>query len=126
MAIYKDINFELTEDPVNGIDPKTDDQAVTQSIKNILFTEKGEIPFDPLFGSGVRKLLFEKMSPITEMLLSEEIENALNNFEPRIEINNIKLTPNYSHNKYEVYIDYTIIYLDQEEFIKLDFNLQGI
>jgi phage baseplate assembly protein W len=89
MAVYKDPGFEFESNTQTGINQKLDIASINQSIKNILFTVRGEVPFDPLFGSGVHHLLFEKMSPVTEQLLKDEIQTALENHEPRIVINNI-------------------------------------
>jgi phage baseplate assembly protein W len=87
---------------------------------------KGEVPFDPLFGSSIHNLLFEKMSPVTEILLKDEIEMALQNHEPRIVINNIEVTSNPDQNLYEIDIAYLIVYLNEEVTLTLDLNIQGI
>ena len=87
---------------------------------------RGEVPFDPLFGSGINHLLFEKMSVITERLISDEIVSALENHEPRIEINNIELFPDYDNNLYELDLEYKIVYLDVVETVQIDIQLQGV
>lgn len=125
MAVYKDPGFEFDK-AQTGINQKEDIASINQSIKNILFTLRGEVPFDPLFGSGIHHLLFEKMSPMTERLLKDEIETALENHEPRIKINNIELIPNYDNNLYELDLEYKIVYLDQDVNLQLNIQLQGV
>lgn len=126
MAVYKDPGFEFESNTQTGINQKEDIASINQSIKNILFTVRGEVPFDPLFGSGVHHLLFEKMSPVTEQLLKDEIQIALENHEPRIVINNIELFPNYDNNLYELDLEYKIVYLDVVENLQIDLTLQGV
>lgn len=125
MAVYKDPGFEFNK-AQTGINQKEDVAAINQSIKNILFTYRGEVPFDPLFGSGVHHLLFEKMTPVTERLLKDEIQQALENHEPRIKINNIELFPDYDNNRYELDLEYKIVYLDVNENLNIDIQLQGV
>ena len=124
--IYKDISFNFVAESQEGTTSKKDEEAINQSIKNILFTQRGEVPFDPLFGSGLRNILFEKMSPITEFSLEQEIRFALENHEPRIVINNIDMEPNYNSNSYEVTIVYTINYLNMETSTTINLQMQGI
>ena len=126
MAIYKDMGFDFINEPQEGSASKQDIDAINQSIKNILFTIKGEVPFDPLFGSGIGQLLFEKMTPVTEILLRDEIRFSLQNHEPRIVINNIEIRSDYDYNKYDVDIEYKIIYLDTISSVQVDLSLQGI
>ena len=126
MTIYKDMGFDFVQEPQEGAETKQDEQAINQSIRNILFTMRGEVPFDPLFGSGIRNLLFEKITPITELLLRDEILLSLENHEPRIVINNIEIRSDYDLNKYEVDIEYKIIYLNITSNVQIDLSLQGI
>ena len=126
MPVYTDPGFEFNYTPLTGINQKEDSNSINQSIKNILFTVRGEVPFDPLFGSGIHHLLFEKMSPITEQLLKDEIRTALENHEPRIVINNVELFPDYDNNLYELDLEYKVVYLDIIETIEIDIQLQGV
>lgn len=126
MSIYKDIGFDFTNDPQEGASSKKDSEAINQSIRNILFTMRGEVPFDPLFGSGIHNLLFEKISPVTELLLRDEIQLSLENHEPRIVINNIEIRSDFDLNSYEIDIEYKIIYLNTIGSIQIDLSLQGI
>ena len=126
MAIYSDPGFEFAKTAQTGINQKEDVASINQSIKNILFTVRGEVPFDPLFGSGIHHLLFEKIGPVTEALLKEEIVTALRNHEPRIVINNIELTPDYDYNRYDLDLEYKIVYLDITENLQVDIQLQGV
>jgi hypothetical protein len=126
MAVYSDIDFKFERIQRNDLVKLTDTDAINQSIKNIILTIPGEVPFEPLFGSNVKRLLFEQMTPATTLILKNEIRMALKNFEPRIKINTIDIDPLYDNNQYSINIYYTVLKLQIEGEIELTLNLQGI
>lgn len=126
MPYYSDFDFDLDKISTGDITTLTDEESINQSIKNILFTNRGEVFFEPLFGSGINKLLFEKINPVTEYLLKKEIRYAVENYEPRIKINNISIEPNYDDQEYYVDIDYVIIKLNTLGNVEISLQLQGI
>ena len=126
MSFYSDIDWNLERETTNDIKVVEDATSINQSIKNILLTNRGEVFFDPLFGSGIRQLLFEKMDIVTEYLLEQEINYAIENYEPRIKINNIDIESNYDTLVYSVSIEYIIIKLDTIGTANVSLNVQGI
>ena len=126
MSFYSDIDWNLERETTNDIKVVEDAVSINQSIKNILLTNRGEVFFDPLFGSGIRQLLFEKMDIVTEYLLEQEINYAIENYEPRIKINNIDIESNYDTLVYSVSIEYIIIKLDTLGTANVSLNVQGI
>ena len=74
MARYIDIDMNMLPHPVTGdIVTKTDEEAVKQSVRNLInynFYEK----WNPDIGSNVRGLLFENVTPITAINLEKNIE----------------------------------------------------
>jgi len=126
MSFYSDIDWNLERETTNDIKVVEDATSINQSIKNILLTNRGEVFFDPLFGSGIRQLLFEKMDVVTEYLLEQEINYAIENYEPRIKINNIDIESNYDTLVYSVSIEYIIIKLDTLGTANVSLNVQGI
>jgi phage baseplate assembly protein W len=126
MTYYSDFDFSLEKETTADIKIVEDEESINQSVKNILLTKKGEVPFNPLFGSNIQQLLFEKMDLVTETLLKNEIEIAIENFEPRVEINNITIEPDYDSLTYYVDIDYIIIKLDTLGSVSVSLSLQGI
>ena len=126
MAVYSDFQFNLNKTITNDIEVIENYISINQSIKNILFTNRGEVPFDPLFGSGLMGLLFEKMSPVTEILIKNEIIFAIKNYEPRVQINNIEMIPNYDGLIYEIDIEYVILKLNSTGSVQLSLQIQGL
>jgi len=58
-----DINFNKNQF-TNDVSVKLNDNAIRQSVMNIILTRQGERPFDPRFGVGLHQLLFENISPL--------------------------------------------------------------
>lgn len=102
------INFDVhpgTSDLARNVN----EEAIKRSVRNIIMTRKGERLFQPIFGSDVTSLLFEPISPETEMLLAEYIRTALENFEPRITINNLTVSGQLDNNAYSVTLVFSTI-----------------
>ena len=61
-----------------------DIDAVKNSVKNLLLTNRGERPFQPNLGSGLFDLLFENSNPYTIQAVRSKIVDMLTSYEPRI------------------------------------------
>ena len=82
---FKDINLSFKRHPVtNDLVVIKNEDAIKQSVKNIIFTILGEKPFLPLFGSKLNSALFELDTNFNETKISDEISSVLLNNEPRI------------------------------------------
>jgi phage baseplate assembly protein W len=105
--IYSDIDFTLTKRPVVGdIALSYDGQAVLRSIRNILSTKKFEKPFDPTFGTNIDGLLFENFSSLTSSALEKEIIAAINNYEPRVNLQSVVVSAQPDKHGYDVTLTY--------------------
>lgn len=107
--LYSDIDFTLAKRPVvNDIALSYDNQAIIRSVRNILLTKKFEKPWKPDFGSNVDALLFENISFITAAALEKEIAVAITNFEPRVNLKSVVVTPYPDKNAYDVRLTFFI------------------
>ena len=87
----------------------TDVQAVKRSIRNLVLLNTYEKPFHPEISSGVRDMLFELMTPVTAAILAQQIQNVIENFEPRARLAGVRTIPNYDKNSYEVTVEFYIV-----------------
>lgn len=105
--IYSDIDFTLTKRPVVGdIALSYDGQAVLRSIRNILSTKKFEKPFNPNFGTNIDALLFENFTSLTSSALEKEITAAINNYEPRVNLQSVVVDSQPDKHGYNVTLTY--------------------
>ena len=107
---YTDLDLffgkKATSKDINKV---TDIQAVKRSIRNLILTNHYEKPFHPEIGSGVRGVLFELMTPITAHVLTQQIENVIENFEPRARLISVRAQPNLDRNEYECTIEFFVV-----------------
>ena len=105
-ATYKDLDFSFKQNPnTNDVGIKKNNAAVIQSCLNILRTNHGERPFDYNFGANLRAYLFENMNNVTAANMATNIQVALKNYEPRIEVLNVNVRAQAAEN--DVFITVT-------------------
>jgi hypothetical protein len=107
---YKDISLTFGLNPVtNDINTLSGAPAVVRSIKTLLQTYVGEVPFFPNFASRLRELLFEPIDSITTSLIETELQTMLEAYEPRATILSIRVTPNVDENAYQIDLQIQIV-----------------
>jgi phage baseplate assembly protein W len=105
--IYSDIDFTFTKKPgTNDVAVSYDAQAVTRSIRNLLLTKNYERLWNPSLGSKIEGLLFELISPVSADLIESEIRLMIKTFEPRADLNELRVTPLPDKNAYTVFMSY--------------------
>lgn len=93
MAKYTDIDAYLTKNEItNDINIKNDVAAISQSIKNIILTTKGEKPFAPTFGGGLYDMVYNDVSLIKLRLKEQELRAILELYEPRAIVQTLNIT----------------------------------
>lgn len=106
---YSDLDLTFKPHPIRkDLMVSTGEVAVVRALKNLLLTNYYERPFNPDYGSNVRKLLFEPLSPLTSVALSKEVEVAIKNFEPRVKLDSVTVDALYDYNSYQVTIQFYI------------------
>jgi hypothetical protein len=68
-------------------------EKVRESIWIILDTEPGERIMRPQFGCGLRRYLMKPNTPATRALIQRDVERALANWEPRIQVSEVRVEP---------------------------------
>jgi phage baseplate assembly protein W len=81
-------------------------EQIKSNLVNLLLTNRGERIFNPEFGCGLREILFEQVTPLTEDNIRDTIISSINIYVPDITINNIEIIS--SENTYTVTVKYII------------------
>lgn len=87
----------------------TDEQTVRRSLRNILATNTKERLFNPEFGGGLRRFLFENISVMTADLIKDSVKDSISRYEPRARVTDVLVVPNEFDHSYEVSVYYEII-----------------
>jgi phage baseplate assembly protein W len=107
---YKDLDLNFTIHPVKkDINKLTAERAVVNSIKNLVSTNHYEKPFNPSFGSNLRRLLFENIDKFTASLIEREITEVIRNYEPRATVNNVIVSPRVDENGFNVQLEFFVV-----------------
>jgi phage baseplate assembly protein W len=74
----------------------SDEALIDQSIKIILGTNPGERVMRPDFGAGLNAFVFEPINTTTLEALRKRVQDSLVDWEPRIDVQSVKLTTDAS------------------------------
>lgn len=111
---FKDISFNFSKNPVtNDVVVLKNEEAIKQSVKNLILTKIGERLFNPLIGTNTTSYLFELSSTFSANTLIVEVEQILKNFEKRVRLSNITVNLEDDSNEFEVLIEYYIVGMPQ-------------
>ena len=106
---FRDFGIGMKSNPnTEDFSVVKNENAIKQSMKNLLLTQFGERPFQPNTGSRVRSMLFENFDIFMIEGLNDEIRNTLKRLEPRVIVNDVRCNVD-NDNELQVEIDYTII-----------------
>jgi phage baseplate assembly protein W len=107
---FKDISMSFQSNPLNDdIIAIKNATAIARSVRNIVFTLPGEKFFDPNFGSNISASLFENVDSFSASIIESEIRTSINNFEPRVNLQDVSIEPDYDNNTFNATIRYEII-----------------
>ena len=114
LNIYSDLDLTFNIQPSTGdISIVKDSRAVINSVKNILLMNKYDKLWKPYFGSNLRDLLFENVDSVFESFIDSEIRTTITNFEPRVTIQELRVTADPSNNGYNIFMSILIGNLPQ-------------
>ena len=120
---FQDLAVSFKANPSTGdFGVVKNENAIQQSVRNLILTQFGERPFQEEIGSRVNTLLFEPWDPFSVDTLKSEIFNCLSRLEPRIECTNVEVRDESDINAVQIGIDYTIV--GESEVKQVDFLLE--
>ena len=100
---FSDLNLDFTMHPITkDVSRKTGENAIITSLKNLVFTNFYERPFNPNLGSNIRGMLFEPLDTITGLNIQKELKILINNYEPRVTLRDVQVITDYDRNSYQV------------------------
>lgn len=115
--VYSDFLSNLDLNPVTGFLAKvTNEQAVKQSIRNLVLTTKTERFQRSDIGSKIKSLLFDPIDINTEELIRTTIMETIRNNEPRANVLEVVVQANNELNAYNVSLYFEILNLPYKQF----------
>ena len=110
---FKDISMTFQANPLTAdLIGLKNANAISRSVRNIVFTLPGEKFFDEEFGSRISASLFENIDDISAGIIVDEITYSIERYEPRVDLINVEAFPDFDNNSFDVLIVYDIIGAD--------------
>jgi len=110
---FKDLSMSFQISPLNyDLLAIKNETAIARSIRNLVLTLPGERFFNENLGSKVNRILFDNIDDFTASVVRDEIQNVIDTYEPRINLLNVNVSPNYDTLEFNVTIEYEIVGID--------------
>jgi phage baseplate assembly protein W len=123
ISIYSDFKKNLEISPLSSdLTVHKDEDAVKESITNLLLTDRGERLMQPSLGANLRSMLFENITPGILKLIEDQVKTTLDLYEPRAEVINVAVTSNIDDNVVRVKVTFYI--LNNQQPISVDVFLE--
>ena len=110
---FKDISMSFQVNPLNyDLIATKNETAIARSVRNLVLTYPGERFFNSNLGSRVSRALFDNIDRVSASIIQDEIRNTIENYEPRVNLTGVDVSPDYDNNTFNVTIRYTIVGID--------------
>lgn len=107
---FKDFSLSFKKHPItNDIIAIFNEDAIKNSVVNLIRTRVGERFFQPQLGTSIEDSLFELTTTEISFTIENEINQVLRNYEPRILVTDINIDVRPEDNELEITISYNII-----------------
>ena len=107
---YSDLDLDFKINPITGdINKKKGNDAIKRSIRNLIFTNFYERPFNSSIGSDVPSLLFENVDIITASLLEDALAKLINIYEPRVQLTALSVFADIDNYGFNIQLEYVIL-----------------
>jgi len=118
-------DFESNLERIPGredIARRTNEQAVRDSIRNLVLTDRGERLMQPDIGCDIRGSLFENIDQNTILILKENIKSTIRQYEPRCIVKDIIVNANIDRHEVFVKIIFSVINSNRNLSLTIDLS----
>lgn len=106
---FRDLSIGMLPNPnTEDFAMVKNENAIKQSIRNLVLTQFGERPFQPNNGSRLKGMLFENFDVFMLEDLKSEIISVVGRLEPRVELTDV-IVKYDGGNELEVEVEYRIV-----------------
>ena len=116
---FKDLAISLKANPnTKDFSAVKNENAIKQSVRNLVLTQFGERPYQYDIGSRLTGLLFEPFDVFLAEDLRDEIYNTIQRLEPRVEVDAVNVREGIDENSIDIGIRYKIIGQQQSQTVE--------
>ena len=107
---FSDLDLGFFSHPVSrDVSKKYNENAIKQSLRNLILTKNYERPFRSDVGSQIKSLLFEPITPMMSAVIKRTIENTISTYEPRVNLLDVSVLLSPDNNSVYVTIVFNIV-----------------
>ena len=114
---YSDLDFNFAKSSTRDVARKFDNNAIKQSLRNVVLTNFYERPFRPSFGGNLLSRLFDQASPGMISEVNSDIKKAITTYEPRVTLR--KVTTDWNNNNGTLKVEVEYSFLDDNDVIDI-------
>ena len=119
-VIYSDFFTDFDKHPIrNTLLRKTNVDAVKQSLRNLILTDRGERPFQPKLGGHIRAMLFENITAQTFLTMQEHIKDVIEAHEPRADVIDVVVAETFDDHEIQVTIVFRVVNIQEPVTLEL-------
>jgi phage baseplate assembly protein W len=134
-SVYTDLHLDLEQAKSVGLGTNAvltsdivvdnDIKAIENSLRNIFTTKKGQKILNPDFGYSLEQYLFTAISDANGRSIGNEILNGITQYEPRVNVTSITVTPYIDENLYYIAVYYNILEIKKQNVVNIIAKLGG-
>lgn len=118
--LFSDFMMDLTPHPITkDLIRLRNEQAIKQSVRNLVLTNYGERLFQPNIGSSVNRSLFEPNDFILEDDIESSVRQTIEFNEPRVQLLNVEVLTERDDNNITINIVFAIINSTQTQSLEV-------
>lgn len=119
-VVYSDFFTDLDKHPIRStVLRKTNVDAVKQSLRNLMLTDRGERLFQPNLGGNIRAMLFENITPQTFLTMQEHIKDVIEAHEPRADVIDVYIAQTSQEHEVQVTIVFRVVNVQEPVTLEL-------
>ena len=119
-VVYSDFFTDLDKHPIRStVLRKTNVDAVKQSLRNLMLTDKGERLFQPNLGGNIRAMLFENITAQTFLTMQEHIKDVIEAHEPRADVIDVYIAQTPQEHEVQITIVFRVVNVQEPVTLEL-------
>ena len=119
-VVYSDFFTDLDKHPIRStVLRKTNVDAVKQSLRNLMLTDRGERLFQPNLGGNIRAMLFENITAQTFLTMQEHIKDVITAHEPRADVIDVVIAQSSQEHEVQVTIVFRVVNVQEPVTLEL-------
>lgn len=103
-----------------------DEFAIKASLNNLFSFLPGQQILQPQFGNTIYNFIYQPINQMTKTNIIKQIKKMVNQYQPRIQLTDIKINANIDEMAYNIQIFYNIPKLNKSDIITVNMSSENI